>query len=94
MNAADQADIAGRLAHALKVGGLTVERSRMIGGRLFYEPVPAEAFLGRILQMGLRVTYSLPGDAAAPTVLSGHDPAQVPLRLVGPGNNDHEDDGA
>ena len=90
MNATDLQDIAARLGHALTITGLTVERAQSIRGQLCYERIPDEALLGRLLQLGWRVSYGGPGERP---VSLGTDPAQRNLRLVDSSTVSDEEEG-
>jgi hypothetical protein len=72
IDAAQYHDIALRLGHGLKVAGLVVDWPTSIRGQLHYEPVDAEALLGRLLQFGFRVTRAdqppAPSDPTPPTL--------------------------
>lgn len=71
MNAAEYAQTAARLGQALREAGLLIERAESRGGTLYYTPVPAPALLGRLLQIGLRVSSTGTTAAALGAVRQG-----------------------
>lgn len=79
MNGTQLTDVSARLAIALTAAGLVVERAESIGGQLRYATIPPEAFLGRLLSLGWRVSVLIPGE---PAQRLGPDPLQCHLRLV------------
>lgn len=93
LDAAQYDEIAQRLAHALKITRLVVERGLSAGGQLCYRSVGATELLGRLMQMGYRVSFISPDDGARQQI-GGTDPAQRNLRLVDSStvNGEDEDD--
>jgi hypothetical protein len=93
IDAALYTDLAQRLHHALKIARLVIERATSVQGQLVYQEIPADALLGRLMQLGWRVSLA-PEGGGPPQPIGGPDPAQRCLQLVPPIPQADGDDGA
>lgn len=94
LDAVQYDEIAQRLAHALKITRLVVERAENQGGQKVYREIPADALLGRLMQLGWRVSL-VPLEGGEPQQIGEPDPAQRNLRLMDSSTvADDESDGA
>lgn len=73
MNATEFAATAAALERTFAEVGLVIERAEQPAGRLIYQRVSAESLLGRIMQMGWRVTLAKRDPPAPPLTLLDDD---------------------